>query len=124
MLSLIRGELPGTEIVELQISRAEFDKASARQEINSKARIIQIFKGSSIASGIPEYRLMGIEPGSIYYLLGLRTADILLGAHDRIIVNPGVFKDYIVALKSTDSSSIEIRRSEQPLLIKLQFSNS
>jgi len=121
-ISSIRPVLPNTKLVQFKVSRQEYLTAMGRNELNHKARMIEIFQSADIGSpAIPEYRFFNILPRSVYWVLGLRTADVLVGAHDLVVRSPVAFERYISVLSLEKSSQIEVRRDGQPTLLKFEF---
>lgn len=122
LISSIRPQLPNTKVIEFRLPRQEYFAALGRDELNRKVRIIEIFQSAREATaGIPEYRFFNVVPKSVYGVLGLRSADVLVGAHGYIVQSAKAFYRYLFAMQSEQRSEIEVRRDGQPILLKFEF---
>ncbi len=122
LISSIRPELPNTKTIELSVSRKEFDQAWGLHELNSKARLIEVFhSGQGSTDGIPEYRVFGVYPKSVYFLLGLRNADVLIGAQGYLIKSSVAFQRYLSVVSREAESQLDIMRDGAPLVLKFRF---
>lgn len=86
-------------------------------------RVVPILKGDTMSDDLPEYRLFGIEPHSAYWVLGLRNADILVGADDYVIYDSRAFPKFIELLSKQNEGTVEIRRDGKPLLFKYSITD-
>ena len=122
-ISSIRPTPANIEVQELQVKRADLQAALRRDDLVRRIRLVEIFTtaAAGVQTALPEYRLFDIYPGSVYALLGLRSADVLVSANDRILVNASVFIDYIRLLANESEAQIEIRRVGRPVLLKYRF---
>ncbi|RIL08294.1 MAG: hypothetical protein DCC75_09285 [Proteobacteria bacterium] len=110
------------EIQELTISRRSLKEALERAAINKKVRVVPVFNSSAAAeANIPQYRLFEVAPESAYHLLGLRNADVMVAANERIIVNSFIVPTFVQLLPAEQTAQIEIRREERPILFKYTF---
>lgn len=107
---------------EMTVPRSEFVKRLRERGTVDGLRPVAILKGQSYeVQAFPEYRLFGIKKGSVYELLGLQNADILVSAQGFIIRDSRIFPEYIALLKNQPAAEIEIRRNDRPLLLKVAF---
>jgi len=84
--------------------------------------LIPILKGQSYEGDqTPEYRIFGVKTQSVYQLLGLENADVIVSAHGFVIRDPRVFPEYVALLKVQPSGSIEIRRGSKNLLLAIKI---
>ena len=98
-------------------------KTALKNEASFKAvRTIELYSNST-ANGtrIPRYRIFDILPGSVYEVMGLMNADILIGINDRIIVNPALIGAAIRLMPEEKESQIELVRNEVSMLLKYKF---
>lgn len=103
---------------ELTIPRAELVKRLRERGTADGVRLIRTMRGQSYeVEATPEYRIFGVKKGSVFELLGLQNADIILSAESFIIRDPRVFPEYVALLKDQPQASIEIRREGHPLLL-------
>ena len=122
-LAAVRPEVDGITVEERVVSRAAYLHALQSVKNSDSVRIVEIFQKAAAESQsiLKEYRLFDVNDNSAYALLGLRTADILVGAHGFVISSPLAFRTYLIALAQEQSSFIEIRRAGMPLMLKFQF---
>jgi len=122
-ISSVRPTPANIEIQELQVKRADVQASLQRDDMVRRIILVEIFNtaAAGVQNGLPEYRLFDIYPGSIYALLGLRNADVLVSANDRLLVNSSVFIDYVRLLAKESEAQIEIRRVGKPILLKYRF---
>ena len=118
-LSVLRPESVNLHPKEIVIARSRIKKALADDASIEKLRVVQIFsRVSANGNSLPRYRLFDIDPDSIYQLLGLQNADILVGVNDRVVVNPDIFKVVVRYFIDEKDPQIEIERGGTPLLFK------
>lgn len=115
-LSALNPTATQIESHEITVQRAELKKALFDTARVERLRVIEVFASPIARGSYPEYRLFEIEPGSVYQLLGLQNADILVGVNDYIVANPGVFKKFVYLLPQEKEAQIEVRRGNQPML--------
>lgn len=107
---------------EMTVLRAELVKRLREQGTGDGVRLIPILKGQSYeVQSHPEYRLFGVKKGSVYELLGLQNADIVVSAQGFIIRDPRIFPEYVALLKNQPDAAIEIRREGRPLLLSVMI---
>lgn len=122
MLSRLRPAPAGIETVELSLDRQALLRALERVSAVERLRLVEIFTSRPEAGPLfPEYRLFDVEPGSVYHLMGLRNADILIAANDRILVNPVVFKQYVRLLPNEKEAQVHIKRGGKEILLKYRI---
>ncbi len=118
--SVVRETPPEIKTIELTIPVSQLKTALEKDLLTNKIRVIEMYAARDV-SAQPLYRLFDINPGSVYTLLGLQNADILVAASERYLRNPDVFRDYVRLLKNASEAQIEVMRGDQPLLFKYTF---
>jgi hypothetical protein len=119
-ISSLRPKHPGTKTIALELSRVEYEKtldSGSKNEI----RLIEVFSKEKGANSAPEYRFFGIEKGSVYDLIGLRSLDVLVAASDYVVPGGDLFWQYLQLLRNHQSGSIEIRRDGVPIVFNYSF---
>lgn len=112
------------KVIELPVSRKALRVAVDRGARANRIRFVEIFKGARDGggNGIPEYRMFDIAPGSIYDLVGLKTADSLVAAHGMVVYDTSRFAEYVVKfLPQLPDASIEITRADERILLKYRL---
>jgi len=103
-------------VVPFELDRVEFKQALAQNGSLRGIRFVSLLHGKDEPNpGYPEYRVFGINPGSVYSKLGLENADILIAADGYILDNPGKFPQYVSLLAEEPSGFVNIRRSGNSL---------
>ena len=118
-LSVLRPVPRDLKTVEIRLSRDKLNEALTEKVSLEALRIVEIF--SSVTPGgdpLPRYRIFGVMPGSVYRLMGLENADIIVGMNDRILANPAVFKAAVQYLPQEKQSELEIVRNSTPMLLR------
>lgn len=113
---------PEIKVVELTIPRSQLQTALEKDLLTDKLRVIEVYTSQEKGSQ-PLYRLFDIHPASVYALLGLRNADVLVAANERYLRNATVFKSYVRMLKGEQEAQIEIMRGVDPLLYRYRFTD-
>ena len=119
-----RTKLPSTEIIriDLTVSRNDLLIALGDEYKTSKMRAVEVFQNStSGATKSPVFRLFEVEPGSVYDLLGLREADMIVAINQRIIVAPHVIGQIVRLLPKENQIQIEILRAGKSYLLVTKF---
>jgi type II secretory pathway component PulC len=107
---------------EIVISRTELVRRLKERGVADGVRLIPILKSQSYEGDpTPEYRIFGVKSQSVYQLLGLENADVIVSAHGFVIRDPRVFPEYVTLLKKQPSGSIEIRRGSSSLLLAIMI---
>ncbi|MEZ4754847.1 MAG: hypothetical protein R3A13_11170 [Bdellovibrionota bacterium] len=120
-LNLKRPSDPGSQIQEVLLNRKEFLEIYAKDDGRNKARLVKIFTRALNSEPYPEYRLFEIQPNSVYNMLKLQSADILISAENVAFATPDKFFGYINLLKSLDKGQIEIRRHDKSIVYQYSF---
>ena len=110
--SKIVGALP-QKVVEKSFSRKAITAASLQGDAINSMRIVPVFRrGDEMgAMDFPTYRLFDVQSGSIYSMVGLENADVLLAANDLVVLNPEGFKIFVTTvIPKQNTSTITIRR--------------
>jgi general secretion pathway protein C len=83
-------------------------------------RLVELLRGKDeLVAGYPEYRIFGIRPDSVYSLLGLENADVIIAANGYIIDSPGKFPKYVSLLSEEKGGEVIIRRGGE--LLELRY---
>lgn len=118
------GAPAGQSVKKIQISRKQYHSAVAQgAEVNS-LRMVPVFRGPGDGAGalLPEYRLFEIRPKSVFDMMGLLPADILVAAHGFVVYEPNSFPVYALRfLAEVEEPSLEIKRGGTPLLLTYEF---
>lgn len=133
-LSKVGGSGDSIRIEELRptpIGRIQQEKAIDRTELVEKlrtggsrntVRLVEVFRRGT-PPPYPEHRFFDVQPGSVYALLGLESADILVAADGYVVKDPETFWAYLNLLPKLESGSIEINRLGAPILLKYTIKN-
>ncbi len=109
-------------VVELTINRAKLKTALEDTALVHRLRVVETFASSvEVQAAMPRYRVFGVESGSVYELLGLQNADLLVAANDRVLANLEVFKQYVQLLPAAEEAKIEIERGKEPIAMNYKF---
>lgn len=118
----VRGVAPfGLETKTKTVSRGLFRAALSKEGSINSARLVEIYQRGKSDDSIKEYRLLDVQPGSVYDLLGLEHADVIVAADGYIIPTPQMFWGYLNLIGQYEEGKIEIRRADQPMLISFNF---
>lgn len=114
-----RNTPPLIKTVDLTIPKDRLKTSLEQDVLTEKLRVVAIFRAEDGTQ--PFYRLFDVSPNSVYRLLGLQNADVLVAANERYIANPNVFKQYVRLLPQENKAQIEILRGTEALLLKYTF---
>lgn len=114
LLSSVRPQPSNIITKTVIVSRPALEQALQKE--GSSFRLIKVFRREA-PTGLPEYRVFGIQRSSSYELIGLQNADILIAANDYIIYNPQGFSDFMKFLAKNDGGQVEVLRGQQPILL-------
>ena len=79
----------GLETQQLSLTKSAWQRALNNAELNQHIRLIELVTSpSGIRSPLLEYRLFDIRRGSLYDLLGLRNADVLVAVSGMVVQRP------------------------------------
>jgi len=119
-LEAIRGYNPDPQVVEIEVNRQEYIDAVREPGMLSNIRLIRVFSHQSTTVGdAPEYRVFDIQPGSPYWLLGLRVGDVLVAVEGWVLIDPERFAPYVKMLQVENGTELEVRREDHPLLLRV-----
>ena len=105
---------------EIVVARQELVRRLQERGVADGVRLVSILKSQSYEGDTaPEYRIFGVKSQSVYELLGLENADVVVSAHGFVIRDSRVFPEYVALLRGQSSGSIEIRRRGRPLLLAI-----
>jgi len=121
LLTSLRPTPSDIETVEIKVSRREYQAALVNEGANRTFRLVKLFKTGPNAEALPEYRVFGSTQGGAYYLLGIRNADVLIGAHAYVIRSIIGFINYVGLLANETETTIEVRRGDKDLILKISF---
>ncbi len=120
----LRTKPPAAEAVkiELTVSLQELNLALGEEYKTAKLRPVEVFQNSS-SGGMhsPVFRLFDVEKGSVYELIGLKEADIVVAINERIVVAPQVISQIVRLLPKEKSIKFEVLRSGKSYLISTKF---
>lgn len=115
-------EVQATGTNEFSIKRADLLKYTTDlPSVLMQARAVPYMApGSSDVSG---YRLLDMQPGSIFEQLGLKRMDIIKGANGSLVNSPAKAMELFSALKNENSISITVERNGKTETLKYQIRN-
>ena len=109
-------------VKDLQVSYRDLNLALGNELLTSKIRAVEVFQNSTaVSQNYPNFRLFDIDPASVYALLGLANADILVAINERIVVAPQVIGQVVSLLPKEKGVQFEILREGKSTLIRVQF---
>ena len=119
----LRGAPPfDRRTVNIPVQREEYRKALEMEGSVNDARLVQIFHRGKAEEEFKEYRLLDVRPGSVYDILQLRQADVVVAADGYVVPNPAMFWNYLRLIsRFEEGASIEIRRGGAPILMQYSF---
>lgn len=118
----LRGAPPfDRRTIKVELVREEYQKMLEVEGSANDARLVQIFHRGEAEEELKEYRLLDVRPNSVYDLLKLRQADVLIAADGFVVPNPQVFWNYLRLIARFEVASIEIRRGGTPILLEYSF---
>ena len=120
-LSEVRPPLGSITVVDKQVSRAKYMAALEQGGDKNQARLVPVFGQSSDWENFPEYRLLDMQRGSVYEVLGLQSLDIIVAANDFVIPSSQKFWQFLGLISRYQGATIEIRRNDRPMLMKYEF---
>jgi hypothetical protein len=103
------------------LNRETYIKALEKEGAVNQARLVEVFHRGQADNELKEYRLLDIRPGSVYDLLGLQHADILIAANGYVVPVPQMFWNYLRLIARFEQANLEVRRDGTPLLLEYQF---
>ena len=116
-ISEVRGPLPGTKTVTMEIPRDRYIKALETGNVNT-VRLVEVYSRYKVPETPPEYRLFDVRPGSVYDVLGLQTSDVILAADGYVIPAPQIFWQFLNLVRNLDKTSIELVRGGRPIVFE------
>lgn len=123
-LSRLRTPPSSLQRVEIELSRDKLLAALRDRPSVTRIRAVEIFQGNPLGEDpIPNYRLFDITPGSVYEMMGLQNTDVVVGANDRILVSPNLFRQFVELLPQESHSELEIIRAGDPMLFEYKIVN-
>ena len=116
---VLRTTPPDIKRVQVKITREHLLTALDQDMLTDRLRVVPTY--SREETGTPLYRLFDVHPKSVYGVLGLKNADVLVAANERYLRNPFVFKQFVRLLRNESSARIEIVRGVEPVLFVYTF---
>ena len=118
---IVRQADPLSRVVEVLVDRGRLIEVTDRDPELNRIRLIKTFTRASEQGGdnYPKYRMFDIQPNGVYSLLGLRSADTLLAAHDYVVQSPNTFVEYVRLLRNEKESRIQILRHNEPIVLHI-----
>ncbi len=120
----VRPAVPGTKVIKIELPREKYRKALQEGGNRNNARLVEVFSRGDTTQSPPEYRLFDVSRGSVYDLIGLKTADVIIAADGYVIPSPIAFWQYLALGASLPSISVEIRRDGRPLIMECTLTES
>lgn len=118
----LRGARPfDRRTIQVEVDREQYREALAQEGSMNDARLVQVFHRGEADTELKEYRLLDIRPGSVYDLLKLKQADILIATDGYVVPVASVFWNYLQLISRFEKASIEIRRGGTPILYEYIF---
>lgn len=116
---------PNSQVVEVQVARKRLLAALNHDPQKNRIRVVRIYaRNEDISDKIPpRYRLFDVQTDSVYALLGLKVADVLISASGYAINDPQKFPRYVAALAGDKSGEIHIFREDKPLLFRYKITD-
>lgn len=110
------------EVVNLAIPKSKLREALLREDLTQQIRLVEVFRReTSMSNAFSQYRLFDVANGSVYHVLGLRTADLLISVDDYVVKSAGRFRDWVKYLPSEKQTKIEVLRHGKALLLSCDF---
>lgn len=121
-IDTLRGAAPfDLRTIQVEVDRAQYREVLAQEGSVNDARLVQVFHRGEAETELKEYRLLDIRPGSVYDLLQLKQADILIATDGYVVPVANVFWNYLQLISRFEKASIEIRRGGTPILYEYVF---
>jgi type II secretory pathway component PulC len=112
----IRPNPPIFKSYSLTIQRRDFKSQLARVGENT-IRLVPVFQ-SAVNPESFVHRVFDVRPKSLYSLMGIQNADILVAVDGYLVKKPEQFVSYVELLQNEDSSTIEILRGGESILLR------
>lgn len=119
-----RVKIPAKEAIvqDIQVPMSDLRLALGNELKTAQIRAVEVFQNSSgVIQYYPNFRLFDIQDGSVYELLGLKNADILVAINQRALVSPQIIGQIVRLLPNERDVSFEIIRSGKSMLLKAKF---
>jgi type II secretory pathway component PulC len=110
---------PALRVITYTIQRRDLQGALTKISENP-IRLVPVFQTVSSVESY-EYRIFDITRDSVYGLLGLENADIIVAANRYLVKNPAQFPAFVQLLARENEATIEIRRGGEARLHKYTF---
>ena len=113
-------------VKEIVVSRADLKRALGHEIKTNKLRAVEVFQNSGGVGVTPShsnFRLFDIEDGSVYALIGLANADVLVAINERVVVSPQVLGQVVKMMPSVNSVLFEILRGGKSILLKIRITD-
>ena len=109
--------------IDIPVMRKQYALATRNVDSVRKLRLIPVVATEEAGrSPLPEYRLFGITPQSVYALLDLRDGDILISANDYVLNDAERFRGYVQVLHLEPGETfVEVRRGGEEVILRYQF---
>jgi general secretion pathway protein C len=104
-------EAPQADKTDFTVKRADIDKQL--EDLPKLLQAARVVPEISADGRIKGYRLVEMQPGSIYETLGLRLGDVIKGANGEDVTNPQKAMELFQSLKGADNIKLVIERSGQ-----------
>jgi len=122
--SLRGGEPFGRKTITKKIDREMYRERLEIDGSANQARLVQIFERGNSESELKEYRLLDVRTNSVYSLLGLKHADVIVATNGYVVPSAEMFWSYLALISQFEKAQIEIRRNGAPLLLQYVFEDT
>lgn len=117
-----KGEVKKTGVNEFEMKRSDLLKyTSDLSSVLMQARVVPARRGGS--GEVYGFRLVDMQPGSIYSQLGLQVMDVIMGVNGTPVTSAQQAMELYSTLKSADHVDIQTERGGQQVSLKYKISN-
>jgi hypothetical protein len=108
---------------DISINKNKLIEAIAITEGKPEIRTVELLYRSGESKPYPEYRIFGVEAESVYDLLGLQDADVIVAADGYILSQGAKFAAFVKLLPSLSEATIHFRRGRKPYVYKYKITD-
>ena len=103
----------GDGIVQVSDTQFEIPRATVEKAISNLSEVLQQARAiPNFENGVPDgYKLLQIQPGSIYQQLGLQDGDVLVGLNGEPVNDPGKAFQLFNELKTASHIELSVKRN-------------
>ena len=107
-------------VIENIVKRDQYENALKFGGNLNRIRLPEIYV-RGLEGNEKQYRFFDVKPNSVYEMLGIENADVLVSVEGYMVPNQEGFYGYISLLHKEKMSNIEVLRNGAPLLLKNTF---